>query len=168
MGMTVRRATPDDREWVRALVREHWADDFVLSLGQVFRPDEQPGFIAEQGGERAGLLAYNIEGDTCEIVALAATQPGGGVGTRLIEAVREAAVEAGCRRLRLITTNDNVDALRFYQRRGFVLTALHRNEIEAFRQIKPGIPETGFYGIPIRDVLELEQVLPAHDVPGSG
>ncbi len=65
----------------------------------------------------------------------------------------------GCRRLHVVTTNDNVDALRFYQKRGFVLCELRRDAITAGRRLKPTIPWLGTYGIPLRDELELERVL---------
>jgi ribosomal protein S18 acetylase RimI-like enzyme len=55
--------------------------------------------------------------------------------------------------------NDNLHALRFYQKRGFVLVALHRNALEASRKLKPEIPLVGIDGIPIRDEIELELVL---------
>jgi ribosomal protein S18 acetylase RimI-like enzyme len=70
--------------------------------------------------------------------------------------VREVATAAGCRRLWLITTNDNLDALRFYQRRGFELVAVHRDFREVARRLKPSIPLEGNFGIPIRDEIELE------------
>jgi ribosomal protein S18 acetylase RimI-like enzyme len=59
----------------------------------------------------------------------------------------------------LVTTNDNTPALRFYQKRGFVLSALRPNAIAENRKVKPEIPLTGQDGIPIRDELELEMHL---------
>jgi Acetyltransferase (GNAT) family len=44
----------------------------------------------------------------------------------LLAAVAEEAVRRGARRLWLITSNDNLDALRFYQRRGIVAEAIVR------------------------------------------
>ena len=79
-----------------------------------------------------------------------------GAGTALIEAVAGAARAAGCARLWLITTNDNLRALRFYQRRGFRLAALHRDALARSRELKPSIAEIGLDGIPLRDELELE------------
>jgi len=64
--------------------------------------------------------------------------------------------ENGCRRVWLITSNDNLDALRFYQRRGLRLVAVHRGAIDEARRVKPSIPATGEYGIPVRDEIELE------------
>jgi hypothetical protein len=77
----------------------------------------------------------------------------------LLQAVCDAARKACCNRLWLITTNDNVDALRFYQRFGFSLVALHRDAVRESRRLKPSIPETGKDGIPIRDEIELEMQL---------
>ena len=79
---------------------------------------------------------------------------------RLLSAVQDIAREAGCARLWLVTTNDNVEALRFYQRRGFRLTALRPGAVDSSREsLKPEIPSSGFFGIPLRDELELELVI---------
>ena len=73
------------------------------------------------------------------------------------DAIEALARDAGCTRLWLITTNDNVDALRFYQRRGFRLAKLHPGAVDDSRaRLKPGIPKLGDHGIPLRDELELE------------
>jgi ribosomal protein S18 acetylase RimI-like enzyme len=137
-------------------VTEQWGAEIVVAHGTVYRPAELPGFVAEDAGQIVGLLTYHVEGDACEIVTLDSQREGQGIGTALIEAARSAARAAGCRRLWLITTNDNTAALRFYQKRGFVLAALHRDAVAASRAIKPEIPFIGNDGIPIRDEVELE------------
>jgi ribosomal protein S18 acetylase RimI-like enzyme len=82
------------------------------------------------------------------------------VGSGLLRLAEQVASERGCRRLWLITTNDNVDALRFYQRRGFRLAALHRGAVDDSRaRLKPEIPTVGDHGIPLRDELELDKDL---------
>lgn len=156
---SVRPVLPSEREWVRALTIAEWGAEIVVVHGRVYRPDELPGFWAESGGERSGLLTYEIRDRACEIVTLNALRRGRGIGTALVLAVREEAVRSGCRRLWLVTTNDNLEALRFYQRRGFVLAALRRNAVEASRRRKPQIPLVGAHGIPIRDEIELESTL---------
>ena len=71
----------------------------------------------------------------------------GGAGTALVDAVRGVAARAGCRTLWVLTTNDNVDGLRFYQRRGFRLSALRPGAVdESRRTLKPQIPPVGFHG----------------------
>jgi ribosomal protein S18 acetylase RimI-like enzyme len=77
----------------------------------------------------------------------------------LIEGVKSTAVSKKCRRIWLITTNDNTSGLRFYQKRGFVLSALYRNALEQSRELKPEIPSVGLDGIPLRDEIELELIL---------
>jgi hypothetical protein len=61
--------------------------------------------------------------------------------------------------LRLTTTNDNLTALRFYQRRGFRIAAVRPGAVAAARRLKPTIPELGEHGIPIRDEIELALTL---------
>jgi ribosomal protein S18 acetylase RimI-like enzyme len=82
-----------------------------------------------------------------------------GIGSALIEAVATAVAAQGARELWLVTTNDNVDALRLYQRRGFHLARLHPGAMERARALKPTIPPSGSYGIPKRDELMLVRPL---------
>ena len=140
-------------------IAEHWGAESVVAHGTLYHPADLPGFVAELDGKVAGLVTFHVAGDTCEIVTLDSLRPGQGIGTALIEAVKAAASAAGCRRLWLITTNDNLHALGFYQKRGFRLVAVHPGAVDAARRLKPEIPLIGNDGIPIRDEIELEIVL---------
>ena len=150
---------PDDRAWVIQFIAKHWGAEIIVSRGVVHHPQDLPGFVAIQEGEKVGLVTYNIEGESCEIVTIDSIRPSSGVGTALIEAVRDIAIKSRCKRLWLITTNDNLNALRFYQKRGFVLVAVHRNALDVSRKLKPEIPLIGDDGIPLRDEIELEMML---------
>ena len=150
---------PADRDWVRRKIIETWGAETIVVHQTVYRPAELPGFAAKSGDEIVGLLTYHIEDEACEIVTLDAWCAGQGVGTALIETVKQAAGRERCRRLFVVTTNDNTPALRFYQKRGFVIAAVHVNAIEKDRRLKPEIPLTGMDGIPIRDEIELEMML---------
>ena len=154
--ISIRPTVDRDREWVEALIAERWAAPVVVVHGEEFLPAELPGFVATMGDEPVGLLTYAWSPTGCEIVTLDSLSERHGVGSALIDAVTHRARRVGCDRLWLVTTNDNLDALRFYQRRGFQLVALYRDAVAAARQHKPQIPERGAYGIPIRDELELE------------
>jgi GNAT superfamily N-acetyltransferase len=113
--------------------------------------------IAFDRDEPAGLLTYVLGVDECEVLTLHAVRPGHGAGSALLVAITPIARDAGCSRLWLVTTNDNVDALRFYQRRGFRLRALRPGAVDASRRdLKPEISTIGDHGIPLRDELELE------------
>lgn len=153
--MQVRRCGPDDRAALEAFLTA-WNALMVARNREVVRALDHPAFLAWSGDELLGAATYVVTGDSCELLTLHAGLRGDGVGTALVEAVREAAGEAGCTRLWVVTTNDNLDALRFYQRRGFRLACLRPGGADACRKdLKPGIPRYGDYGIPLRDEIEL-------------
>ena len=81
------------------------------------------------------------------------------MGAALGEHCAAEAGRLGASTLWLLTTNDNLDALRLYQRHGFRLAALHPGAIDAARRVKPQIPVVGRHGIPLRDELVLERSL---------
>lgn len=161
MGEIAIRAASDqdDAVWLADLWRENWGDVIVVSRGRVHRLPELAALIAWNGEERVGAATYHLDGEAAELTSLNAVAPGKGVGSALIAAVEQAVRDLGARRLWLITTNDNVDALRFYQRRGFRLARLHAGAVDVARRIKPAIPEIGEHGIPIHDEIELEKWL---------
>ena len=142
---------------------ERWGANIAVAHDTIYRPSDFPGFVAYHVGAEnnwLGLITYRIHADQCEIITIDSLFPATGIGTVLLDAVKQVAIEAGCKRLWLITTNDNLDALRFYQKRGFVLVAVYRNAVNRSRKLKPEIPEVGAYGIPLRDEIELEMALP--------
>lgn len=113
--------------------------------------------VAIEEAERVGLLTYIVGADACEVLTLHADRQWHGAGSALLHAVAGVALDAGCSRLWLVTTNDNTDALRFYQRRGFRLRALYPGAVDASRrELKPEIPWIGDHGIPLRDEIELD------------
>ena len=157
--ISVRRLTVDDLPSLRQAWRENWGDEFVVAHGVIYYPETLDGFIALDGDEWIGEITYTFSGNECEIVSLDSARAGMGVGTMLIQKVVEEAREKGCRRIFLITTNDNLNALGFYQKRGFELVAVHRGAINESRKIKPGISLIGANNIPLRDEIELEMLL---------
>lgn len=157
--VTVQSVGPADRDWVKAFVTEHWGADLVASQGVGHVPSALPGFIARVGGAPVGLLTYDPGAEAWEIVSVNNASGTPGVGSALLAAVEDAARAEGCRRLWLITTNDNIRALAFYQKRGYVLSALHCDSLAPARALKPWIPASAENGIPIRDEIELEKRL---------
>ncbi|MFG1707681.1 GNAT family N-acetyltransferase [Nonomuraea sp. M3C6] len=160
MAMSVRPIEAGDVQIVRHVLTESWGGTTVVSLGwgELVDAARLPGFVAEIDGEVAGVITYAERDGSVEVITIDAVIPGKGVGKALLDAVRAVAVDRGMARLTLITTNDNTHALRFYQRYGFDLVALHRNAVDGARKLKPGIPEESD-GIPIRHELELELIL---------
>lgn len=157
--MQVKPLSDADKAWVLERTELLFGGNFLVSRETVHDPTQLPGFIAEQDGERVGLATYHISDDICEVVSIDALCQYMGVGTDLLKAVESAARAADCTSLWLITTNDNLDAMRFFQRRGFVISAIRIGGMDKIRLIKPGIPKTGCYGLPIRDEIELSKPL---------
>jgi len=155
----IRPLNKGDQDWVVSLLNEHWGSTRMVTRGKLFQADELPGFSAVQDDKPVGLVTYRIKDDQCEITTLNSLVEKARIGTALIDAVKDVATMAHCKRLWLITTNDNMAALRFYQKRGFLLVAVYRNAVEQSRRLKPEIPLVGIDGIPLRDEIELELLL---------
>ena len=159
MSFKIKRVIETDKEWVLEVVMG-WGADFIVSRWRKVYPTEIDGFYAEdKKGERVGLITYEFNGDQCEIVTLDAFRKFNGIGTALMEKVKVDVKQRGGKRFWLITTNDNLDAICFYQRWGMTIAAIHINAIEISRKIKPSISLIGMYGIPIRDEIEFEMML---------
>jgi GNAT superfamily N-acetyltransferase len=152
----IRPIEQNDREWVRKFIIKNWGAEKVVAHRQIFYPHKLPGFVAIKGNRYLGLVTYRIGKNNLEIISMNAIIQGKGIGTALLRAVEKVGQKLKLKKIRLITTNDNVDALRFYQKRGFSIVAIHRNALEFSRKLKPEIPLIGNYGIPLRDEIELE------------
>jgi GNAT superfamily N-acetyltransferase len=157
--ITVRAMTDDTTHWVRSVIGEYMSSLLIVRPGRVWEDvSELPGFIAEDNDQPRGFALYEVRGEECELVVLQSIVERVGAGTAVVNALREEASRQGCKRLVVFTTNANPNAIRFYQRRGFDLVALHRNAMDEVRRRKPDVP-TVEEGIPLRHMLELE-ILP--------
>jgi Acetyltransferase (GNAT) family. len=148
------------KQKIRDFFQKHWGStEMVISSG-VYDCSELDGLaVTNAEGEIIGLITFVIREGECEIISLDSLEEGKGIGTTLIREVEKKAIETHCRLMKLMTTNDNLPALRFYQKRGFVLSRVIPNAVEEARKRKPEIPFIGHEGIPIRDEIELIKVL---------
>ncbi|WP_175987472.1 GNAT family N-acetyltransferase [Bacillus sp. Marseille-Q1617] len=138
----------------------HWGSPQMVISSGVFDCSTLDGFaVLNEEEQIVGLITYIIKNKDCEIISLDSLEEGRGIGSTLLKEVEHAATDNGCNRVKLITTNDNLLALKFYQKRSFELVKIHRNAVERAREIKPEIPLIGNDGIPLRDEIELEKIL---------
>ncbi len=148
------------RNRLNDLLREEWGSLEMVSRGRIFNIGGLPGFIALYQGELVGAVTFEIakrgNHSECEITSLNSFKQNKGVGTRLIDEVVKYALSFPCQRIWLITTNDNINAIRFYQKKGFRITNIYVGAIEESRKLKPEIPRIGMNNIPIRDEIEFE------------
>jgi N-acetylglutamate synthase-like GNAT family acetyltransferase len=156
-AVEVRRRRPEDVPAVTAFLERHNSIR-VARLDRLERPLDHPALLGLDGDVIAGVLTYIVGGATMEVLTLNVEQQWAGCGTALLDAADRIAADAHCQRAFLITTNDNVDAVRFYQRRGFRLAELRPGAVDRSRAVlKPEIPAIGNYGIPLRDELVLDK-----------
>ena len=157
--MDIRWIDPASRERINALIVRKWYTMQMVVHGESIDLGSADGYYACEGDEIVGLITYRTAGNEMEILSLDSFQEGRGIGTGLLETVVAEARETGIRRIMLVTTNDNLAALRFYQKRGFDMCRFCRNALDQARKIKPEIPLTGMDGIPLKHEIELEMVL---------
>ena len=157
--LTIRAAAALDRAYLKNQLIRHFAATRVVSRGRLHECLELPGFIAEIHGQAAGLCQYDVQGGAMEIVTLISSRYGYGVGPRLLDHAVQHARHNGVTRLWLITTNDNLKAIRFYQRHGWQQVAVHKGAVAEARKLKPEIPLQNNQGCAIDDELEFEYPL---------
>lgn len=158
--LTVRESRPGDAAAIATLHDSAWGGPVVVGHDTAYDLSTLPTLVAvSERGELAGALAYSIGDDSLEVVSIVAGTAGQGIGTALLDAAVGLTRERQLRRIWLVTTNDNLDALRFYQRRGLRIVGVSQGAVDRSRMIKHAIPETGAYGIPLRDELTLELLL---------
>jgi len=136
--------------------KEHWGStEMVISSG-IYDCSKLEGFVyVDEQNSILGLMTYSIRKEECEIISLDSIVEGKGIGSLLVQAVEDNAFEQACTIITLITTNDNLHALKFYQKRGYHLVEIIQNAVEQARAFKPEIPLIGNDGIPIRDEIRL-------------
>jgi ribosomal protein S18 acetylase RimI-like enzyme len=152
----VRDIIPGDRTWIAEGLAEHFSSSRIVSRGVLHEGHSLPGLVAIEYGDPIAFLLYDLRSEQCEIVALVAVRERRGAATALLAAAARLAQRAGCRRLWLTTTNDNVAAIHFYERRGWRMVATHRGAMIEARKLKPELAEIGIGGVAIVDELEFE------------
>jgi GNAT superfamily N-acetyltransferase len=156
MKLYLQEINKEYRDAVNLILKEEWHCPPSISRGKIIDTTILPGFIFIENEVIKGVITYHIENDECEIVTLNSFEENRGIGTSLIQGVLDMALKNNYKRLWLITTNDDINAIRFYQKKGFDLKAAHINAMELSRRLKPSIPLIGMENIPIKHELEFE------------
>lgn len=140
--------------------RQHWRGERIVTPRRRYGPAEVHAFAARDGaGAMTGLVTFAVQGGLAELVSLNTEAQQQGTGTALMDAAEREARQQGAARMILATTNNNLGALRFFQKRGYCLAALHRDAVAEIRREKPSIPMVDPDGLPIRDLIDLEKTL---------
>ena len=157
--ITLHRIDSSVRQAINKFIVDHWYTTEMVIHGEIIDLSTADGIYAELDGEIAGLITYCIQDGEMEILSLDSVFENRGIGTALIREAEKTAAESGVSRISVYTTNDDTDALRFYQKRGFDMVRIHRHAADFAREIKPEIPLIGDHEIPIRHEIELKKIL---------
>jgi GNAT superfamily N-acetyltransferase len=132
----------------------------VIGALRDYMPSDVEGLIwRDPATGRRGLVSWWIDGERGEIASVHAEPPGSGTGTRIMDVAEEELRRRGVKTVIVATTNDNVRALNFYQKRGYRLVRLQLEAMDRVRAAKPSVPLTGRDSVPLRDMWELEKML---------
>ncbi len=155
----IERITDKTRALVNKFFIDNWYSTNMSIRGEIIDGTKLDGFLIQEDNRIIGLVTYIFFYDICEIVSLDSKKENIGIGTALLKEIENVAIANKCTKMRLITTNDNLRALQFYQKRGYFLTKLYLNAMDEVRKVKPNVPLVGENGIPLRDEIELEKEL---------
>lgn len=155
----VEKINDGDRHLVSEFLIDNWYSTNISVRGKLIDASILDGFYVKNRNKIIGLVTYMIEDNTCEIITLDSKLENKGIGTELIKRVEEIVKQTNCNRIKLVTTNDNLNALKFYQKRGYHISNIYYNAMDEVRIIKPDVPKLGEDNIPLNDEIELEKIL---------
>ena len=161
--MELKRIEKQDRDKTNAFIKKEWGGTLiVLREGEQFELSNAEGFVIYNKEEIIGLITYEIRDRVCEILSLNSKVEGEGIGTQLVEAVKNVARNNNCNKLLVETTNALIRAIAFYQKKGFRLVKIYPDAMKYVREVHPYLTEADFMeesGIVSRDLLEFEMEL---------
>jgi ribosomal protein S18 acetylase RimI-like enzyme len=150
-------SSKNEKDKIRALVRQFWGEEEQLTFNIKFNVSEQPAYVAQVGNEFAGFISLSENQDSLIIVALGVhpEYQDSGIGHSLIKKAEAEATKLQKKKLLVSTSNDDLPALGFYQSLGFQIFEVVPNAIAE----KHGTTLAGVGGLPIRDELRLQKTL---------
>jgi ribosomal protein S18 acetylase RimI-like enzyme len=157
--MDIKIISAENRKQINDFVCSHWFSTDMVVRGEIVDMTILDGFVVCHSEIIIGLVTYRIKDNECEIMSLDSLREKQGIGTALVNKVIEIASQEKCTKIKLITTNDNINALLFYQKRGFDMVHLYHNALDISRKLKPSIPMLGEFDIPLKHEIEFEITL---------
>lgn len=132
----------------------------IVTVDRVYSPTDVEGLVALRANRTVlGLVTWSRENGFAEIVSLDSFIESQGLGSRLLESAEATLRSMGVNQVRVITTNDSLQALTFYLRRSYRLRIVHVDAMDRVRRIKPSVSRTSDTGLPVSDMWELEKKL---------
>ncbi|KST93808.1 GNAT family N-acetyltransferase [Lactococcus lactis] len=155
--MTIKRIELADKKRIIKFFYQQWQEEIMVVSSGSYHCSELDGFIYEKDFLILGLITYTINNNILEIISLDSIVENQGIGSLLLKTVEEEAKMMGVHKIKIITTNDNLLALKFYQKKGYRITKVVPDAVKKARKIKKTIPLKGNDNIPIWDELVLSK-----------
>lgn len=149
----------ENRLEVTNFIKSQWLSTNLIIRGEIVDMNLVDGIAVYENNQIIGLITYTITNYICEITSLDSLIENKGIGSSLIDKVIDIAKQNGCIKVIVITTNDNINAIRFYQKRGFDMARLYHNALNVSRKLKCEIPLLGLDQIPLLHEIEFEYLL---------
>ncbi len=150
----------EDKSVIAGFLIRRWGNDGVVVMGKVWSSKDMNALAAyNDTGQLMAIACWVMRADILLLTSIDSVAERTGVASALLEAIIRLAKREKAKRIRAVVTNENFDAMRFYQRRKFRFTALYVSAADAYRAVFQNAPKTGAHGIPVSDTLELELVL---------
>lgn len=159
INISYRSIENSDKNLINKFIVKHWGSEKVVVHSTEYFPANLPGYIAQYGNLIVGLITFKFLEISCEIITINSEIEKFGIGSELIKLVEKETRKNNIDTIWLITTNDNIKAIEFYQKRGFQLVEVYPNAVIESRKLKPDIPIFAENGIPIRDELKFNKRL---------
>jgi N-acetylglutamate synthase-like GNAT family acetyltransferase len=157
--MEWKRISTSDRTLVDEFIRQQWYTTTMIIRGKEIDMTQTEGFYVKEQEDIIGLITYFVSDDVLEVISLNSLRENQGIGTKLVDAVIREAKDRKLKKILVVTTNDNINAIKFYQKRGFDMACLYHNALDISRKIKPEIPLIGDHSIPLRHEIEFELLI---------
>ena len=98
--MELKKIEKQDRDKTTAFIKKEWGGTLiVLREGEQFELANAEGFVIYDKEEIIGLITYEIRDKVCEILSLDSKVEDKGLGTQLVEAVKNVARNNNCSKL---------------------------------------------------------------------
>ena len=157
--MEWKRISTSDRTLVDEFIRQQWYTTTMIIRGKEIDMTQTEGFYVKEQEDIIGLITYFVSDDVLEVISLNSLRENQGIGTKLVDAVIREAKDRKLKKILVVTTNDNINAIKFWQKRGFDMACLYHNALDISRKIKPEIPLIGDHSIPLRHEIEFELLI---------
>lgn len=157
--MEWKRISTSDRTLVDEFIRQQWYTTTMMIRGKEVDMTQTEGFYVKEQEDIIGLITYLVSDDVLEVTSLNSLRENQGIGSKLVDAVIREAKDRKLKKILVVTTNDNINAIKFYQKRGFDMARLYHNALDISRKIKPEIPLIGDHSIPLRHEIEFELLI---------